>query len=95
MASEQIILVVICDVEGRERLIPYRVQSVKAGLLNLHEKLDRGDVIVKHYLLPNNYLLSHILTLTQLGRGDAGSDAMGELGELLNAVSPAIRELNK
>jgi hypothetical protein len=95
---DTIVLVVIRDDEGRERLMPYRVETdgLEADIASLQEQLDPGDEVVRHHVLPkDNYFVKCILLLGELGDGDACAIALGELEELVSAIAPAVLKLNK
>ena len=94
---DTILIVVVRDEDGDERLMPYRVEGEKleAGIAGLEEEMDPGDTVARHYVLPkHNYFIKHILSLSELGDGDACADALGEFEELISVITPAIRELN-
>lgn len=93
--KKKIIFVIIRDHEGNERPQPYRVntENIEGDLRSLSEQLDPGDEVARYHEVSDNYFFRHIMSLSHLGEGEACSDAMGELEELVYLLAPIVRQL--
>lgn len=87
----RIILVVIRDNKGRDRLLPYRVSSEDGvdPLPDIEEDLDPGEKMLRYYDVPEGYITRNIVEVAELG----ASEVMGELEELIAFLVPIARDL--